>query len=354
MLSIPTEETMLLMLLACLKAIPPSMEPAEQPVYQTQDGWRVPLRHYPASGPPVLLVHGLNANHRNFDFHPDVSLAAHLQDAGLDVWVVSLRGDPGSIPPFAGAEGAFDFDDHALLDLPAALDVVQARTGAERVYWVGHSMGGILLYAALNTYPQRIAAGVAVSAPAAFTAQPPLHRIARHSGALMRRDRRQHQVWMARYASVRGVIISRLARVRNMDPAMTRGLKASALVDVPTGLSRQAMLWLREERLVTAEGEPWLTAPAAVPLLVLGSPADHIVPADNARAACDVFPDCRFITMAPDEGFSSAYGHVDPLLGRTARAEVYPVITAFLQEQVAQAERAREDDSPRAQITSGP
>ncbi|MFT5684000.1 MAG: polyhydroxyalkanoate synthase [Myxococcota bacterium] len=343
----------LLLLTACLKAIPPSMEPAAQPVYRTQDGWQVPLRRYPADGPPVVLVHGLNANHRNFDHHPDVSLADHLQDEGFDVWVVGLRGDPGSVPPHEGADGAFDFDDHARLDLPAALDVVQETTGAAQVYWVGHSMGGILLYAAMNAYPERIAAGVAVSSPATFTTQPPLHRIAKHSGALLRRDRRQKQVWMARFASVRGVFISRIARIQNMDPAMTRGLKSAALVDVPTGLSRQAMLWLKTETLVTAEGEPWLTQPGDVPLLVLGGEADHIVPADNARAACTIFPDCRFITMDPAEGFSTTYGHIDPLLGITARSEIYPVISGFLAEQHRlNEETVREDGSPRTAVDS--
>lgn len=321
---------MLALMLACLKSIPPSMEPAEQPEYHTVDGWRVPLRRYPADGPPVVLVHGINANHRSFDHHPDISLADWLQHEGFDVWVVGLRGDPGSIPPHEGADGAFDFDDHARLDMPAALDVVVARTGAEQVYWVGHSMGGILLYAALNAYPERIAAGVAVASPAVFDDQPLLHRLVKHSRGLLRKDRRQHQVWLAQGASVRGVLLSRIGRIANLDPAMTRGLKKSAMVDVPTGLSRQALLWLKTRELVTAEGEPWLTTPAAVPLLVMGGEADHIVRPDNARAACDFFPSCAFVYLDPEAGFSTTYGHIDPLLGTTARAEIYPLISDFL------------------------
>ena len=337
------------LLVACLKTVPPSMEPAEQPLYVTEDGWRVPLRRYPADGPPVVLVHGLNANHRNFDHHPDISLADWLQESGYDVWIVSLRGDPGSTPPFEGAEERFNFDDHALLDLPAALDVVQARTGAAQVYWVGHSMGGILLYAALNTYPERIAAGVAVSSPASFEAQPLLHRLARHSSVFLKRDRLQNQVWMAKYASVHGVLLSRIGRVRNMNPAMTRGLKHSAMIDVPAALSRQALMWLETRELVTAAGEPWLTAPAAVPLLVMGGQQDHIVHPDNAAAACDVFPDCDFISLDPSAGFSVPYGHVDPLLGVTARQEVYPLISDFLDRQ----EAAREGSASRAAVDRG-
>ena len=349
---------MLLMslLAGCLKAIPPSMEPAEQPMARTADGWQLPLRHYPGDGPPVLLVHGLNANHRNFDHHPDVSLAAWLVDAGFDVWIPALRGDPGSIQPHDGADGLFDFDDHARLDLPAAVDTVLATTGAEQIYWVGHSMGGMLLYTALNTYPEHIAAGVAVASPAQFVEQPPLHRIAsRVGGAFLKRDRRQSQVWMARIVSTRGLMMSRVARSANMDPAMARGLRAVALVDVPTAMSRQAQGWLKQKALTTAEGEPWLTQPADVPLLVMGGEADHIARPDNVAAACAVFPDCTFIYLDPSEGFSTAYGHVDTLLGTTSRSEIYPLISDFLiaHNEIAQ-KKTREDDSSRAAVTPAP
>ena len=69
---------------------------------------------------------------------------------------------------------------------------------------------------------------------------------------------------------------------------------------------------------------------AAVPLLVMSGEADHIVRPDNARAACDFFPSCTFAYLDPEAGFSTTYGHIDPLLGTTARAEIYPLISDFL------------------------
>ena len=72
---------------------------AVEEVLQTQDGARIELRRVPRPGdgatrsglPPVLLVHGLAANHRNQDLHPDCSLARHLAASGRDVWLLTLR-----------------------------------------------------------------------------------------------------------------------------------------------------------------------------------------------------------------------------------------------------------------------
>ena len=73
--------------------------PAEyqhEQVLDTDDGCTIVLRRLPRPdvdivGPPVLMVHGLSANHRNNDLVPDHSLARHLRARGRDVWLVTLR-----------------------------------------------------------------------------------------------------------------------------------------------------------------------------------------------------------------------------------------------------------------------
>jgi polyhydroxyalkanoate synthase subunit PhaC len=66
-------------------------------VLPTADGSRIELRRVPRATregealPPVLLVHGIGANHRNNDLHPDASLARYLAALGRDVWLVTLR-----------------------------------------------------------------------------------------------------------------------------------------------------------------------------------------------------------------------------------------------------------------------
>src|SRR5262245_44496786 len=63
---------------------------------QTPDGAFIELRRLPKPSstlalPPILIVHGLGANHRNNDLSADLSLARHLSKAGRDVWLLTLR-----------------------------------------------------------------------------------------------------------------------------------------------------------------------------------------------------------------------------------------------------------------------
>src|SRR5689334_2995779 len=75
-----------------------SLEYASSEQILTPDGATIELRRVPIPGaakkaalPPVLLVHGLGANHRNQDLHPDFSLARYLAARGRDVWLLTLR-----------------------------------------------------------------------------------------------------------------------------------------------------------------------------------------------------------------------------------------------------------------------
>jgi len=52
-----------LLLAACRKLPPPTLEPAAVIPCRTTDGWELDLRRYPGPGEPVLLVHGMGANH---------------------------------------------------------------------------------------------------------------------------------------------------------------------------------------------------------------------------------------------------------------------------------------------------
>ena len=120
----------------------------------TSDGWRLALRRYPpAAGTPprnhpVLCLHGLGASSVVFDLEPERSLARHLAAAGFDVWTADLRGHGASDRPGRGSPRRFGWslDDHLEKDVPAFIDTVAAASGASRLHWVGHSLGGILLY----------------------------------------------------------------------------------------------------------------------------------------------------------------------------------------------------------------
>ncbi|MFZ5480492.1 MAG: alpha/beta hydrolase [Myxococcota bacterium] len=328
-----------ILLVACVKPLPPTMVPADTLTYRTSDGWEAEVRHYPGEGPPVLLVHGMGANHYNWDYRPEVSLAHALQARGWDVWIPALRGDPGSLPPDRRARRGFSFSEFATLDLPAAVDAVLAATGEDQLFWVGHSMGGMLLYTAISDYPEKIAGGVAICSPSGFAhpfdAQLSLARsrwLFRGRGAVPAEAFGKATGGLGRA----NPLFRRVSNPDNLDFAVAKGLARHALVDMPHALAFEATGWVRAGELVDRAGEPWLR-PNAVPLLVMGGAVDRVVAEPDVRATCDRFPDCEYRLLGTAGGFSADYGHVDAVLGKEAASEVYPVILDWLDRRRATA-----------------
>jgi len=154
---------------------------------QTTDGKELVMRRYKpgvlaADKSPVILCHGLSYNMLFWDLDPKVSLPLFLSNAGYDVWVLSLRGASPSTQPLNSAIrklGRFRFDEQALLtrknklktitmtdwsddehidfDVPAAIDRVIQETGHDKVHWIGHSMGGMIMFGYLQVNPDAAA-----------------------------------------------------------------------------------------------------------------------------------------------------------------------------------------------------
>src|SRR5690349_2969564 len=94
---------------------------------------------------PVLLIHGFGQN--RYAWHlPSRSLANHLARAGFDVFNLDLRGHGRS--RHFGARRSRGIDDYVTEDLPSAVEEVYALSGKRPVYLVGHSLGGLVSYAA--------------------------------------------------------------------------------------------------------------------------------------------------------------------------------------------------------------
>lgn len=331
---------------ACAPHRPPDLSPTTRSPYLTADGWISAVRHFPGEGPPVLLVHGMGANHYNWDYSADLSMVTYLQGRGWDVWVAELRGDPQSVPPSEAARKAYSFDDHALNDVPAVLDVVRAQTGFDKVYWVGHSMGGMLLYTALELYPERLYAGVAIDSPAAMEDRSGLLAVARRFRWAVSKKQSIPAEKLARMTAGLGranLLYGALANRQNLDYALANGLARSALEDVPAGIVAQVQNWLKVGDVTRVDGTPWFdrsrTDRPPVPILVTGGARDRIVPPANARAACTIFPTCTFVLLGRETGWAYDYGHVDPVVGLSAKAEVFPLVADFL-------DRAREAHPP--------
>ncbi len=134
-------------------------------VVETSDGWSLVITRYrpvpqhfpqPLFGEPMLMVHGFSQNRHAWTSGEFVK---NLLFFGLDIHILELRGHGKSsialqheraektgrrLPPDLDFE--WDIDSYFLYDLPAAVAGVRRITGRDRIFYCGHSMGGILGY----------------------------------------------------------------------------------------------------------------------------------------------------------------------------------------------------------------
>ncbi|MGO9831869.1 MAG: alpha/beta hydrolase [Myxococcaceae bacterium] len=138
---------------------------------RTPDGWTLVVTHYqpvpqgfpqPLFGEPLLLVHGFSQNRHAWTSGEFVK---NLLFFGADIHILELRGhgksslelqrmraEAAGVPPPKDLDYGWDIDSYFLQDLPAGIAAVKAATGRSRLFYVGHSMGGILGYGHAGLY----------------------------------------------------------------------------------------------------------------------------------------------------------------------------------------------------------
>jgi pimeloyl-ACP methyl ester carboxylesterase len=134
-------------------------------VVDTADGWSLVITRYrpkpqpfpqPLFGEPLLLVHGFSQNRHAWTSGQFVK---NLLFFGLDIHILELRGHGKSSIAFQrerhrrfhrplpkDLDYGWDIDSYFLYDLPAAVSGVRRITRRRRIFYCGHSMGGMLGY----------------------------------------------------------------------------------------------------------------------------------------------------------------------------------------------------------------
>jgi predicted alpha/beta hydrolase len=274
----------------------------------------------------VILAHGLGTNRYAVDFREGRSLARALRDAGFAVYLLEHRAHASAVPPADGSR-AFDFDDIAALDLPAAVDAVLEHSGFSRAHWVGHAMGGQLLYGLLaHCRGDGIAAAVSLCAPVRFAARPSTTgaiRVLRH--LLPRGARLPIRLTAAALSPA-----ARGGARTCAEPAYARGVLVHATEDISGAMMRQVLQWLqsgalcdRHDRLDYAEALRGLDTP----LMVLASQGDPLCPPEHAIPALD-----GLVGPTAIEILGAEWAHFDVLLHARAADAVYPRIVSWLDQ----------------------
>jgi pimeloyl-ACP methyl ester carboxylesterase len=219
---------------------------------------------------------------------------------------------------------------------------VRARTGAEAIDYVGFSMGGILLYAALGvagsipwSHVRRV---VILGSPGKLLAPfPGLSWIARVPRwlvpALPLRVPSRMVAFMAEWITT--PIHHLIYNPRNVE----RGSAGPALMtiqDVPRTLMGDFAGFLARGGEVTFEGTPILPglSRVTIPVRFFAGAADRLAPPEAVRAAFDAWGrDAtvdKQLTILSKETHTADYGHGDLAIGRGATRDLYAPAETFL------------------------
>ncbi|NMO21531.1 alpha/beta hydrolase [Pyxidicoccus fallax] len=309
----------------------------------TDDGASIALGRYHPRGErryaePVILCHGLGANRFHLDFDEQYSLARYLARAGFETWVLELRGRG-----LAGDCGDFTFDDQAEHDVRTAVRTVLS-TGAKEVLWVGHSKGGLTLYAHLARNPVApVRAAAILGSPFTFAVQPGLRTFIQRVEPLLRLKSipTGRVTSIALFGAPPGPLSRYMMLAENMEPDVVRKALANVPANVAGGVGRQFARWISTNRFTTYDGGfdyREALSGVKIPFLLLAGSKDLLAPPMSvARAKEALGGPVKFLVAGRAHGFGADYGHADLVLGRRAPDEIFPLVETFLSAHATRA-----------------
>lgn len=260
-------------------------------------------------GEPVVLLHGSFSNRRFWYSPKGLGLGPYLARAGFDVWIAEMRGH--GLSPRNRAYRHNRVADYAHYDLPAIADFVREQNG--RVpHWIGHSLGGVILAAALGG---RYLDEMQAASAALFGSQ--LSRV----------------YWPLKLPPVEWggrLLLKRLAALSG--PGLKRGPE-----DEPIGIALETLRWHGLFGKFGERGNDWWAglAEVQIPVLAVGADGDHQDPAWACRTLLEQFgsPRREFLCLGRKSGFSDDFGHIEMLVSKPAQLEVWPLTEYWLRHQ---------------------
>lgn len=311
----------------------------------TSDEVEINLIRYNGTKAPILMLPGMFENHLIFDFDNETSLSKYLSNEGYDTWILDLRSHDADGDPKKDNENIskeWDFDKHYLeKDMVAAIEFIKNETGFEKIFLLGHSMGGYLSYAYAELINQSDIAGIISIAS---------------TGVAFKIDVTM-KILRSIYCkkTIKGEIIPRLLAKKldlNNNIIMKLGVKYESFYKFKTNFEKQ------KKFIETLDAEPigvvidmlygfdedykdghWWDPQTGydytgnlknitVPVIFIGGKQDE---SDKIEDIAETFN--YFGSSDKEIHILNEYGHVDLLLGEDAEKEVYQLISNWLDKR---------------------
>ncbi|HSN98083.1 MAG TPA: alpha/beta hydrolase [Candidatus Nanopelagicales bacterium] len=295
----------------------------------------------------VLLIHGYGQN--RYVWHlPSRSFSNYLARAGFDVYNLDLRGHGRS--KHLGAPRPTHVTDFVLEDIPAAVEEIRRHSGDRPVYLVGHSLGGLVSYAASTVMPDAIGGVITLGSPYLFAKGSLTLTVL---GSLMLSiDRRVSLGHGALGLKPFGEAM-RLARAFIESPIFPLPIRGFVPGSMEPTVLAQHMSLAMDNGSVTVLRNMFLDAAAArqrghrlgslygyaerfealdLPLLVIAGAHDDLAPPASVRPAHD-------LSRSVDKTYRAfPRGHLDIVMGRDAPLTIWPLVETWIRSRARRAE----------------
>ncbi|MDF1763571.1 MAG: alpha/beta fold hydrolase, partial [Oleibacter sp.] len=255
---------------------------------------------------PIVLVHGSFCNRGFWISSKGHGFASYLVKQGFDVWMMEHRGH--GLSPRNHDFGKNTVERYATADVPAVHEFIMEQTGKSPV-WVGHSLGGNMIAAA-------VAGGTFQVNPSAMVLM---------GSQTVRRN------WYLQIPGVGALVRLYLSTQQDVDGSrLNLGPE-----NEPAGVASE---YIRRHSLLGkwrfADSKYLLTpgwSVANVPMLGIAGQSDTLDPPE----ACAKFYQSyggpkEIVILSKENGFSKDLGHVGMVIGREAQQEVWPKIADWL------------------------
>ena len=343
-------------------AASPDLRPCTDAYIDTADGWRLGVRRLKPAVPdpdklPVVLCHGLGLNGTFWTItDPRTHLPAQLLARGYEVFLFDFRGSGESARVGAlgvvnarlrqtflleVGESRWNVDEIARYDVPAVLDYVKQATGKDRVNWVGHSLGGMLMFAHQEVGPEpgRVANLVAMASTIALDAHPQTDMLRANRGlrllsTFVSPGRLGRPLMYGRVPFL-DMIDQFYFTSANVDKTTVSRFYGYTLEDTGRGALKQLDPYLESGRFVSADRSIDYVArlpQVKLPVLMIAGDGDVIsdVPSTHLTFNALGSADKTLLRFGKVEGNIADYGHCDLVWSRFAPGEIFPPLIDWL------------------------
>ena len=337
------------------------LRPCSEGFAATKDGWMLGVRHIPSKQPgsgklPVVLCHGLGLN-GTFWTITDNHLPSQLAARGYDVFVVDMRGSGAShrvgitgrinqilrqtpIREVGGRD--WTVDDEAKYDVSAILEYVERETGSREINWVGHSLGGMLMFPFLEMSPEssRVANFIDMGGVAMVTETVDISKMRKADKML-----RTLSLGLSTGRLGRPMMYGRLGFMEkidrfyytaaNVDDRTVDRFYGYTLEDPGAGALKQLDPYLSSGRMLSADGKIDYASGLdriTTPVLMVAGEADIMADIASTIMTYNALgsPDKTLLRFGRINGQAEDYGHCDLVWSRNAFREVFPPLIDWL------------------------